>query len=206
MDSAIRAAYQAPRRGINKALARRFDLNPRAISERASRLGLPPLIAQAIHRRRPMAWKAEEIDLVARSLNHSILEIRAWLARAGHYRSEGAIRSLIARKRAQGEWPPFAEMTLDRDQYLLEHIAVGLGIARWTLQRWANKGLLRAERSRGDLQWVVSLSALRDFLITNPTLWDHRKADRWFLIDVFSVPSAKKSRSSTCSQPMRHSQ
>lgn len=71
-----------------------------------------------------------------------------------------------------------------------------MGVAnrsRWTadqddfaedLNSWIKRGLLKAGRITGQNLFVVSCRDLRQFLLAYPSHWDHRLADRWFLLDI----------------------
>lgn len=188
-DAVIRAAYGAKKRGANKALARRFGVSPRAISARAAVLGLPPLIA--FTRNTQSEWREDEIALVRANLRASVRTIRAALAKKlGRYRSENAIRSLICRRRASGEWGDFESDLLDLDTLTAPAVCAGMGVGEWAVHRWIKHGYLRATQLRGDGVWAIRMKDLRAFLLAHPAIWDHRPADRWFLLDVLSFPRA----------------
>lgn len=201
-DAAIRAAYLAKVRGANKALAYRFGVSIRAISARAAVLGLPPLIGS---RHAPgAAWREDEIALVRANLNESVSVIRARLAKKlARYRSESAIRTLISRRRTNGEWPSFEDELLDRNRLLLPAVCAGLGVGEWIVRRWIQKGYLRARQPRDDSKWAIHLKDLKAFLIQYPSLWDHRTVDRWFLIDVLLYPRTPGKRENVQSNPMQ---
>lgn len=186
-DAAIRAAYTAKKRGCNKALGYRFGVSPRAVSARAAVLGLPPLIA--FNRNMQSEWRDDEVALVRAHLHEPVRAIRAMLAKKlGRYRSENAIRSLICRRRARGEWGEFEDDLLDRHTLLLPAVCAGMGVGEWAVHRWIKHGYLRATQLRGDGVWAIRMKDFRAFLLAHPTAWDHRPADRWFLLDVLSFP------------------
>lgn len=191
IDAAIRRVYERRERGGNKALARRFGLSPSAISERAVQLGLPPLIASIQKGKADIRWLPSEMALIEAHLGEPVAQLRIRLAKKGHNRSEPSIRSLLYRQRQHGAWPDGQTLLEDRDTYSTPDIAQGLGIPLHRVQRWINGGLLRA-KGGGDHQFIVARRELRRFLLAYPAHWDHRPADRWFLLVVLAGEEAVK--------------
>lgn len=186
MDAAVRAAYQSGRRGVNKALARKFGLEPRSVSRRAALLGLPSLVSQSWRRNRPETWSPDEIALVAAHRYEPIPKIRARLTSKGFCRSADAVRGLIRREIACGRFQDREGLLLDRGKLLLPAVASGMGVLDNTVRRWLQSGWLRGNRIGGKDEWTISMRDLRVFLFAYPGHWDHRRADKYFLLDIFT--------------------
>jgi len=183
MDAEITRTYQAGKQGGNKALAYKLNLSPGLISARAAKLGLPPLSPNG---ERPSSWSARDKAIVLAHLGEPIAQIRARLYRAGGSRSLNAIKHLICQERALGNWPTLSDQVVDRDQWLLPDVARGLGIKEDTVGRWVSDHGLRTVRYGGGGHRAIAISDLCNWLRENAGLWDHRKADHFFIIDVLT--------------------
>lgn len=183
-DAELRRAYEAGERCSNKRLAARFGVRPQLISARAAKLGLPPLVCNP---RRTVArhWQAEEIALVRAHLDEPTAQLRARLYRSGHGRSLSSIRNLITYYRRRGEWPTRADQVDATDSLTVAELTAGLGVGRTTVDGWIKRGWLRA-RTVGASLLAVRWADLRRFLRDYAAHWDHRKADRWFLIEALT--------------------
>lgn len=191
IDAAIKRVYERRERGGNKTLARRFGLGASAISERAVQLGLPPLIATTQKLKIDIKWLPAEMALIKAHLGEPVAQLRIRLAKKGYNRSEPSIRSLLYRQRKHGDWPSGQTLLEDRDAYSTPDIAQGLGIPLNRVQRWINGGLLCA-KGGSEHHFVIARRELRRFLLTYPAHWDHRFADRWFLLVVLAGDEAVK--------------
>lgn len=184
-DAEIRRVYEKRERGGNKRLAAKFGVSPSLISQRAAQLGLQPL-QRTNNRRATAAWSPVEIKIVERNLHQSTVEIRSALAKKGYRRDAHAVVRLIHRKRSMGQWPALSDHAIDQDCYLVQDLMAGLGMSRDQLQRWIDKGWLPAKKWKGgDGHWVIRRKDLRRALRDYIAHWDHRLADKWFLIDLF---------------------
>lgn len=184
-DAEICRVYEARERGGNKRLAAKFGVSASLISQRAAQLGVPP-IQHMNNRRTHAAWTPAELKIVKRHLNQPTLAIRAALAAKGYQRDAHAIISLIHRKRSRGEWPVLADLALDQDCYLVQDLVTGLGMSRDQVQRWITKGWFHASKWKGgDGCWVLRRQEVRRALRDHAAHWDHRQADKWFLLDLF---------------------
>lgn len=194
-DAAIRRGYESGEWGINKRLARQFGVNPRAISARAAVIGAPPLVA-ADRRARYHAWTPAELALVEQHLGEPIAQIRARLYRMGCSRSLASVSSIVGRKRQCGAWPGRLEVIDARNAWTVPDLAVGMGVGEYTVDRWIKSGYLRAKVMGGDKLRYVTSQALREFLTTHQAHWDHRKADKLFLVEAltFSDKNAARQR------------
>jgi len=192
MDAEIRRVYERCERGGNKRLAARFDLQPGLVSARAARLGLAPLICTTAPKTRPQSFHSDELALIRAHLGEALAQIRARLYRKGYSRSLSSIASVIARHRQRGDWPSVAEMMEDRDQLTMQEVCTGLGVNDWQVERWIKRGLLRAGRITGQPLLTFRRGDLRKFLLGYPGHWDHRPADRWFLLDLLCGDAAAR--------------
>lgn len=190
-DALITRAYQSGQRGANKALARKFNMTQRAISARAAKLGLSPLVR--IMKAGGEKWKPAEIAIVEAHLAEPIAKIRARLYAKGYSRAIGGISSLIHRQRQKGLWLSRIEDIEDHDGLTATAIIAGLGVNEWTFHRWIKNGWLRARSGGGNHRFVIHRADLRTFLKHYAAHWDHRNADHWFLVDAltYSQPPAK---------------
>jgi len=183
MDAEITRVYRAGKLGGNKAVAYKLGLAPGLISARAAKLGLPPL---APNGRRPDSWTEREKALVRAHLGEPLAQIRARLYRAGCSRSLHAIKHLISKQRALGNWPTLDDQVANRDQWLLPEVARGLGVKNQQIDYWVIHYGLRATRYGGRGDRAIAIADLRDWLREHAGQWDHRKADPFFLIDVLT--------------------
>lgn len=184
-DAMIRQVYEAGERGGNKRLAARFGVRQHLVSDRAAQLGLPSLICTQ-RRGVESRWREAEIALVRAHLGEPTVQIRARLYREGYARSLSSIRNLILKRRGRGEWPRRADQVEDGDGLTIVALCAGLGVCAQTVEAWIAKGWLRACRFGGDGLRMVYWADLNRFLIDYAGHWDHRRADRWFLIDALS--------------------
>ena len=184
-DAAIRRVYERRERGAARALARQWAISPRRISVRAAELGLPPLIA-SVSRQHPLSWQKSELEIMRAHSGEPAAQIRARLYAKGHYRSLPAIRSCVSRLRKEGTTPE-REMFFElRNRLTTTAIAEGLGVSPTTVIEWARKGWLPSQQTATKTLRTVRYKDLRRFLIDYVAHWDHRKADRWFLVDVLT--------------------
>lgn len=190
LDAAIRRVYEKRERGGNKALARRYNVGTSYISERAVQLGLPPLIA-VVPRSAMVKWIQAELTLVRNHIGEPIAQLRIRLAKKGYNRSESSIRSLIHRQRETGNWPDGKTILEELDIYEISDLVQGLGAHNHQIQRWIQRGLLKS-KGGGDHHYLIARTELRRFLLTYPAHWDHRTADRWFLLTVLAGDEAVK--------------
>lgn len=190
LDAAIRQVYGQRQRGGNKALARRFGVGTSYISERAVQLGLPPLIL-TVTKKADVRWRPDELALIRAHLDEPIAQLRIRLSKKGYNRSEPSIRSLIHRQRQNSAWPDRMTLIEERDAYVVPDLAQALGVPIHRVWRWIQQGMLRAQGG-GDHHFSITRAELRRFLLTYPAHWDHRPADRWFLLAVLAGDEAVK--------------
>ena len=185
-DAEIRRVYEQRIRGGNKRLALEYGVSFSLISARAAKLGLHPL-QRINNRNNPASWKTAELKIIEAHLGLPIIDIRAALAQKGYQRDYASIGRIIRYKRTRREWPSLSDYAVDKGFLLSTDIMAGLGMSRNQLQRWIGKGMLIAERWRGgDGIWAVRRRDLRRALREYAMHWDHRRADKWFLLDLFN--------------------
>jgi hypothetical protein len=184
MDAEIVRVYTQRVRSGNKRLALTWGIRPRAISARAGALGVPPLCRRSGIPQH--GWKDEEMELVAEHLGEPIAQLRARLYRQGYARSEGSIRGLLQRMRASGEWPGREAQIEDQDALTVPAVCAGLGVGDWQIYRWIRQGWLRSRTLGGDGMRKITRTDLKRFLIDYAGHWDHRLADKYFLIDALT--------------------
>lgn len=192
-DAAIRRVYENKEHGGNKRLAARWNIAPGLISDRAARIGLPSLVCTH-NRCTQEQWKEPEIALVRAHLGEPLAQIRARLYRQGYRRSLASVRALIERRRNKNEWPSRAEQIDDSDSLTVAELCAGMGVRDYIVDRWIKAGYLRARTVGGDGLRAVRWADLRRFLCDYAAHWDHRKADRWFLIEALTYVEVKPPR------------
>jgi len=188
-DALIRRVYQSRKRGGNKELSAKLNLRPGLISARAAKLGLAPLII-TVERARPDQLKSDEMALVRAHLGEPIAQIRARLYSKGYSRSLCSIRSLIRRMRRDNGWPTLVELMDDRDSMSTEEVCAGMGVGNHIVESWVKKGWLKVKRLTGNEHFAISRKALRRFMLTYQSHWDHRTVDHWFLLDILCGDSS----------------
>lgn len=186
MDDAIRRAYESRKWGANKRVAWKLGVNPGRVSARAARLGLPPLVSSPSQFLVSNAWSEKELALVLSHLDEPIVRIRALLYSHGFRRSISAVAGVISRKRQSGQWPSRADIVDGRNSLKIADVARGLGVNLWTTTRWIKNGYLPVTIMGDDKMQIVDWRDLKRFLTTHQAHWDHRKADKWFLIEALT--------------------
>lgn len=190
-DEAIRKVYERGERGGNFLLAQKWKIEPRNISARAAKLGFPPLIRRAT-RGKPIVWRESEIELVCKHSGEPAAQIRARLYAKGCSRSLPAIRTLVFRLRKEGKAPGREEFFEEKNQITLQAVATGLGTREWVVEDWIKKGWLKTRKRPKNTIVTIRYHDLRKFLIDYVGYWDHRKADRFFMVDVLTNQMAEK--------------
>ena len=132
--------------------------------------------------------------LVAKHLGEPIAQLRARLYRQGYSRSEDSIRGLLQRMRVSGEWPGRDAQIEDQNALTVPAVCAGLGVGDWQIYRWIRQGLLRSETLGGDGMRKIAIKDLYAFLTDYSAHWDHRRADKYFVIDVLTYRPPMKTR------------
>lgn len=71
--------------------------------------------------------------------------------------------------------------------YTVRSLALALGVDDHKVVRWINRGLLRASRRQTDREcdpYLITETAVRDFIARHPTEIDLKRADGLWLIDL----------------------
>lgn len=187
-DEEIIAGYRNRQRGTNQRLARRIGVLPTAISARAVQLGCPPLITRS--KRTPYqgsGWSDHEKKLLINTQMEAAAVVVEKLVAAGYpRRTPAAINSVRLRMRKAGDLNTRRNELANRDMLTVLEICAGMGCKVWQVARWIRTGKLTASRIGGNAEYVVHRQALFRFLRDHVGSWDHRGADRWFLVDILA--------------------
>lgn len=201
-DEDIVAGYKSRRRGTNKALAARWGVLPTLVSERARQLGCQPLIPRVVKQYSGIGWSDAEKQIVAAAQTLSAREVVGLLVQAGYkQRTAAAINSARLRLRKTEALLSRRDALADQELLTVPDICAGLGCSPFQVRRWIAKGKLRAQPIGGNKEYVVTRQALNRFLRNQISSWDHRAADRWFLVDILTDPG--KSRHPKPGRPRR---
>ena len=179
IDAAIRRLYQSPPApAAVQALAKQVDRPRWWIGRRAVKLGV------AMPRFKEPPWSEAELELLGNHVGMQPESLRNLFLRRGFRRSAAAIE--VKRKRMG--W-----YLRDREEVSAHGLARIMGVDATTVTNWIHKGLLRAKRrktARTEVQggdpWEITPKAVREFLITHTAAWDHRKCDKFWLVDILS--------------------
>ncbi len=187
-DEQIIEGDKSRRRGTNKRLALRFGVLATAISARADQLGCPPLfLRQLTTAYRGGGWSDPEKKLVIDTPMEPAAEVVEMLVAAGYpRRTPAAIGSLRVRLRKKERLATRQNALADQDQFTTPDLCAGLGCKPWRVAQWVQAGKLTATRIGGNQEYVVHRQALFRFLRDYVSSWDHRAADRWFLVDILA--------------------
>lgn len=180
MDNLIRAAYQSPdlNKGVIRDLAARIQRPGWWIRERGIKLDV------AMPNFSDPPWTEPEVQLLQLHAHKHPNTIVRHFRRAGYRRSETAI--VVKRKRIDCD-------THDPNHYTAGGLAKIMGVNPKTTARWIGAGRLKAKRrgthrtdAQGGDQWWIHRSEVREFLLAHVSEWDHRKVDKWWLVDILA--------------------
>lgn len=184
LDAALRAHYRSPpqERPLLRELVKRFGWPRSWLYLRARELGCD--VARRMESGSRAAWSEAELALLRAHPTLGLRALRRRLAAAGFIRSEAAI---YARRSRLGLNREGRELMFD-DAYSAMDLAGVMGEDQHTVLAWIRCGKLKARR-RDDLQgqpWVITHQAARAFLLAYPNAWDHRRCDKWWLIEALA--------------------
>lgn len=187
-DEQIIEGYKSRLRGTNQRLARRFGVLPTAVSARADQLGCPPLLIRpSIEPYQGFGWSDPEKEMVRNTALEPAAVVVERLVDAGYpRRTPGAIGSMRRRLRKKERLETRKNALAEQDQFTAPDLCAGLGCKGWQIARWIRTGKLTATRIGGNAEYVVHRQALFRFLRDHVSSWDHRAADRWFLVDILA--------------------
>lgn len=175
IDDAIRRAYAAGLgSGEVKKLARQLGRSTATLRYRAIGLGIN------VPRAKPEDWRPEEDAILREAGNITAKRGRLRLAKAGFIRSEIAVGIRIKRlgNSTRAERP---DMLSAREAGEL------MGVDSHVVSRWIDRGWLAARKLPGErTPYLIKISALRDFLVEHVGVWDHRKCDIHWLVDILT--------------------
>lgn len=183
IDAAICRYYQgAPRRNGVRELAERLGRPKWWVSKRARDLGLMDV------RFKEPDWSEAELELLGEHFHKNPDVVVKIFAKHGFTRTGTAIA--IKRKRSGYRME-------DAPVYSARGLARAMGVDVKTITRWISLGLLRAKHrgtrrceAQGGDMYEIKPIAVRDFLINHTAHFDHRKADKFWLVDVLTARSA----------------
>jgi len=184
MDDQIRSAYRLhltspghKRVSIKGVLGARFGRPDYIIQQRASKLGLC--------RPKEKRWTEAEVELLALHSWKSEPRISEIFRRNGFHRSANAIHVMRVRQ--------LGVRRRDYPFYSANSLAKLMGIDRHGVMLWIKRGLLEAKRrgtersaNQGGDEWLIRPSHIRRFLIENPVLFDIRKVEQLWFMDLLT--------------------
>lgn len=189
IDPLIIQVYESGQRGVIKSILRKYDIPPTSISDRARKLGLNSLISQG--RVSPKMYCERENAILIANHDKPVGLITAKLNKSGFRRNTKSVMNHLTTLRQAGRIPFPKEHRDNKEIMTTCEISELMGISSMSIWRKINEGLLKAkaqERSDGESshprRFLVKRKDLRDFLVTYPAHWDHRKCDQLFLIDI----------------------
>lgn len=186
MDEQVRTAYllhvtTRKRLSIKDTLGRRFGFPPWAIQQRAAKLGLC--------RAKEKPWAERELALLEQNSWKSESRISTILRANGFARSANAVHVKRVRwlHERRGQYP----------FYSAHGLANLMGVDSHQITRWIALKLLQAERRgternarQGGDEWAIRPAAMRQFLIENPLLFDIRKVEQLWFMDLLTNDQA----------------
>jgi hypothetical protein len=185
IDAQIRRTYtQEHDRGAVERLARRVERPRHWVSRRAAQLGVRDM------RKIPEAWSQEELEILERDVYLHPGTIRKHLAQAGYSRTETAIILQMRRKELYASDNP--------DLFTARSLSQLMGVEGKTVVGWIERGMLKARRHKPMREtqvgrnYEITRAAVRRFMTQFTAHFDHRKADKWFLVDTLTGVSSPK--------------
>lgn len=186
IDAAIVRAYRTSPKSPNlKALAKSLGRTLGWIKWRAQILGVARVGIGTI-------WTPEENNLLESGVERglSAVGIHSAMKRAGYCRSISAIVEQINK---QG-------MTLDRPWWTARDTAKALNVEEGVIGIWIKRGWLKAKKTHGPTSeaktdpswWAIDRKDLRQFLLTYPRAWDHRRVRIEMLLEMLCFDSKQK--------------
>jgi hypothetical protein len=190
IDAQIRRVYTEKRldTGVVNDLADRLGYPRWWVKRRAAALGLA--------RTKEKPWSDTELEILEENSHKSLAVVQRMLNRQGYKRTTTAIA--IKRKRLGFD---LREERAIAGIYSSRQLAELMGIDAKSVTGWITKGLLKAKRrgtARTEMQhgdeWEIKMNDVRSFLIDYTGHWDHRKVDKYWLVDILSGNTGAKGR------------
>lgn len=179
IDAEILRTYQkSPARGDINKLCARICRTRHWVNKRANKLGV--MIPQSDSK-----WTNAEIITVELNAHRPPRRIQRELKKAGFSRSIAA----IVHKRHQMKMLPPDGI------YNAKQLAGLMGVSQNKVLNLIRRGLLRAKplgRNRPDDIHEIQETWVRDFFITYPGEFDHRKVDKFWFIDLLTNPLQRR--------------
>lgn len=188
IDPLIIQVYESGQRGVIKTIMRKYDVPATSISDRARKLGLNSLTCQG--RVSPKMYCAKENNILIAHHDKPVGLITAKLNKAGFRRNIKSVINRLTALRHDGRIPYPKDHRDGKGIMTTCEIGELMGISSMSIWRKINEGLLKAteqEKNQDSVRhrrFLVKRKDLRDFMVTYPAHWDHRKCDQLFLIDI----------------------
>lgn len=180
VDAALRRAYRDGRPDLVQ-LSLQLNRPKGALKSRACLLGLARPAA-----RNGLEWTDDESRLLAECLNAglAIRTVHKRFLRAGFKRSLTAIACRVSR----------SNLSWQRNFLVSTEVAVMFDVDPKIVHGWLRAGLLKAKRAPGpssirdvsdrDKLWQIQVEDVREFMLTHPERWEHRKMQQQILLDL----------------------
>lgn len=188
IDPLIIQIYESGQRGVIKTIMQKYDVPSSTISARARKLGLNSLLSQ--NRESPKKYCEKENEILIAHHDKPAGLITTKLNKAGFRRNTKSIINHLTVLRQDGRIPFPKDHRDEKGIMTTLEISELMGISPMSIWRKINEGLLKAteqEKNQDSIRhrrFLVKRKDLRDFLVTYPAHWDHRKCDQLFLIDI----------------------
>ena len=190
IDPVIKQIYESGKRGVIKAVMRKYDIPATTIRYRARKLGLNSMIYQG--RESPRRYCAKEKEILIRNHDRPVSIILQQLNEAGFKRSAKSVANYLTLLRKETRIPSLQEHRDTINIMTTCEISELMGVSSNNILRKIKEGLLYATEQEVDKEgartrrFLIRRKDLRNFLINYPAHWDHRKCNQFFLIDILS--------------------
>lgn len=174
-DAYLRAQYDSSVRGRAVRIATVLGYPRWVVQGRASQLGL----ARPTTLTEPRRWTSNEVTFLNR---HAGSRHVKWISR----QLGRSITSVVVQIKRQG-------LSRLPDGYNQGEVALAFGVSRDTVERWFLRGWLGVRPRVTGQAWRVSEAALRTFVTTHREVFDLRKVDQVWFLDLLCGPPAQRS-------------
>ena len=181
IDNLIKKAYIKRKYisdGSIKALSKEINISKGGIRERAIKLGAWQV------RIKDKPWSKEEVGILEHKSYYGVKKIQTVLKRHGYIRTLTAIQAKVKRLHLRKD---------SNGGYSATQLAVAFGAESHIISKWIKEGLLKAIKrgtsrvlQQGGDEYYIKDEWVRDFIIKNIGIIDHRKIDKYWLVDILS--------------------
>lgn len=183
--------YTSGVRGAPTRLAKRLRLKLSTLSAHAMRLGLNSVIAQG--RKSGGRYTPNEDAIIIAHPTASAYGL-AKLIRTleGIVRQPHSIENRRSALRMRGQ---ISDVVIEEQGFMdVTTIAIAMGVTKVTISRLIRGGLIEAKTQNRDgsdvlNKTLIKRKALRKFLVEYPAHYDHRRCDKFWLVDMLSQRS-----------------